>query len=797
MTGEIKRGDESFTLSGTVYDFMMQEGRNGYSSATPFAPRQSQGERSYADYDVTSSIIFTAMTGGFGQDRATDLTAFFNSRNVDARGGRLILGPLPHLNQATPSGLSSHADGLLDGTFTGDTLGFHYAYSTATQKIAAYFDCPTDVNDLHRIWLPVKATVAAGAITVGLYNSAATPDGIGEPGSSITTATVSKASCRQFGGWVEAAFSAPASVAPGSRYWVTVEHSGTDTTAVGWYGASSTSTTYRNCKVYDGASWTASASNWHMIFWTDDSSQRPDGPLHWIQGTGEDGILRLWAYAGRRFYYIGADGLPVAVEDGAGAKYEALADITDTVFFQGTSDAAPFVYFGQGTGSDMLKFDGDVVGTETWAAISSIKASKLAVHDNYIWRIDEDGAFSGSVDGATYGTPIAVGDLAYGVRSLISWNGFLYAGKDDGLYKCTYTVGAPPAPVAAVKALDFGPQADNNNFSWMEIHQGDLYFPIGQGIMRYTTGDVLTPVTPDTGLNLAASQRSLPKAGFSSLGTLWVAMEGPPDGDSTILAYENGAWFPLITAPRKGDMIRGLHGEPGLYGDIPRLWYGNGLQVAYAQIPFTTSKRWTWEDADWQVTGYLDFSWVDGNLRTINKDWISVKVHVEKVSAVAGGAYVQVWYREDDTTAWAQVGANITTEGVQSVSFASSTYGGKVQLRVYLYRGTFGSDTVTPQVQALEIKYLERPPSLYSFTRTYRWSDDMVWRSGEPSNLTFGEWMTNLVTLRDSAEPLSYTHRSGLTRSVHIVRFNVMENWDTRDMNDHGTALAALELVEV
>ena len=94
MTGEARRADELFTLNGTEYAFMLSStSGNGCASASPFAPKTITGDKKYADYDAMSAVAFTDLSGGSGQEYADDTTMYRGGLDIDARGGKIILGP--------------------------------------------------------------------------------------------------------------------------------------------------------------------------------------------------------------------------------------------------------------------------------------------------------------------------------------------------------------------------------------------------------------------------------------------------------------------------------------------------------------------------------------------------------------------------------------------------------------------------------------------------------------------------------------------------------------------------------
>jgi hypothetical protein len=808
----VRPGDEVFVLNGTAYNFELAAGGAlGFSSDSPFAPKSTSGERSYADYDPFSAVAFTDLSGGMGQERATDVTKYYDASNVDARGGRLILGPLVHYNSATLPGLDTHSDALLQGTNTTGTLDY-LGIGASLPKVATKLIIPTGFAEIDRFWLPLKGYALAGTITIKVYN-----DSSGAPGTEMATTTLSRDELQPFGAWAQASFTPAVAVSAGGTYWISVEHAGADSVLY-WYGGTSDVPAYSsndNCVSWVDGAWAANTGTyWHLIVMYDDPTTRPDSSLRYVLGAGEDGITRLWGYSGRRLYYIGAASLPVAVQDGAGNSFEAAAEILHAVWFRAVADAHPYLYCALGDATSYVKFDGNI-GTEQWATITmtgsgvSQGARRLAVHDNLLWRADEVCNVSASLDGTAYGGTVAVGDKTYPIRNMLSWNGLLYVGKDDGLYSVTYAAGYPTSGAPTVtKVLDFGAMASSVNFAAMCEHQGDLVFSLERGLIRFTGGNVVTPISPDTGLNLSADQRAVYRSAHSSLNVLWVCAEGSLTGKSSLMALIDWHWHPIVTLPRAGDMMRSVHVEPGLYAQYPRVWFKAGLQVAYVNMPTTTQKRWLWgTDMDYVATGTIDLPWIDGNIRTINKDWVQVEIDARNCDVdrpgtpPAYGNRVEIYYRTEEDAAWTLLG-HVHAAGISTVAFPASTYGGKVQLRIGLWTAD-GANPLSPppQVEAVVLKYMERPADAVAFTRTYILKGRSPNRAGSTGVKSLAQWVTILQTLRESAEPLTFYPfwgvDAGVSYNVHIANYAVSEVRSEVGVSAAASMIATLKLNQV
>jgi hypothetical protein len=872
--GQVWQSDEQYALlredGGTTYyyfSFPESGGAQGGGSVSPFAPKSTTGARGYQDYDVFSAIALSDLTSGMGQEILTDATAYYTAVNVDARGGKLVLGPLTHGSTGTGE-LSDPAmlqwETPTDATFAGEhdaiTQDFpdsdnwgttevapdfgerHWAtFGLNRNRIAVRFNTATDQIALDRVWLYLKGpAVAADTLTVALY--------LADPLSSYPvpttghTTTLSAKNLTPTGGWVEAVFTGETSLAAANTYWliVTVEsanalddygwygstHLGTDarvlhsSTAVGtwewWPLPADVADDYTPLENSDSVAYFA-----NMLFWYAQPFVQPSAPPRFVPGAGEDGVRRIWLYAGKYLYYIGANSTPTIVSIVPPESVETQpwyqGEITTGAWFKGSGDSFPYLYLALKTTLTLPAYiyrcDGDVLGGVTFTPLgAAIQAQCFAVQDNMLWRAYSTNQVDGTLDGlwtdATGSVPghtVSVGDKSYPVRNMLGWAGALYVGKDDGLYKVSYPIGYPLGDMTptCVKVLDFSAQIAANNFELMCEHQGDLYFSLGLGLLRLTGSGVLTVVTPELGLELEAGSRGLYRAAASSLNVLWVLVEGQGGADSLsyLLACVDGNWHPIHTAPRSADMFRSLTIDGGLYGTLPRIWFGSGLQVVYLNMPTQSQKRWLYINgeigADFWYSGYLLTSWIDGNIRTIEKDWCSVEVVCREVgltnAAIVDPGQVTIYWRPDVDTAWSEVGTT-TTEGTTTLTFPPLSHSGKCQLKIELTRSFF--PYTTPIVEAVILKYLERPVDSKRFTRTYDLHHDR--RNGAHSVLSIQEKLQSISDLRNSPEPIEFYAWWGSHYRVHILDFSFSDQRERmNDLQDSGSIIVTVNLIEV
>lgn len=764
------RFDETLTTSaGDIYGFMLAPGNQGFSTTSnPFAAKSATGDRTYGDYEATAALALSDLSGGMGQDRLVSATKYWTGSSIDTRGKRLVLGPDQHAIVSASLDMQANVE-LVGGTTT-----WQPCYASTRQRLATRF-VPTTTGAMDHFIILLKRDVGAGAVTVAVKTEVG-----GLPGVALDTQTISAQSV--FGAWIHITITISASVVlnAGVPYWIEVAHAGTSTTAVSWGWASSGTSVYWNGSSYVSLSGQG-------IFWYENAETQPDTLPTFLVGSGEDGIQRVWLYAGRRLYYINAASQVQPVMIG-GSVFEFPNEITGAAFFKGTGDSHRYLYVALGATTDMVKFDADIVGAPTMATVASSKGEVLAVHDNKLWR-SLTGSVQYSTNGSTWaGSGGEVGDSSYPVQALISWNAALWAGCADGLFRVTYT----GTTLTVIKQVDFTPLAEATNFSMMVIHLGDLWFNIATGIVRYTSGGVVTPVAPEIGVNISQNERHVFTAAVSAITTLFVAAQASPGNETVILAYAENGWHPIISLPRRGDAVASLALDPSLYGVSPRLWYSAGLQVHYSVMPTGGQLRWTYADADYEANGQLVTSWFDTNLQTIDKDWMTLQVHADKIAA--GHQYMTCYYQLSETDTWHIVGT-VTASGVSSFAFPALSFSPKIRLRIDLYSD---DSTLTPHLIAVVLKFLERPEAIHTYARTYRMGPHVSDRNGTPLGRSVAQCVADLQALASQKEPLAWRPWWGGTKTVHIMIYNATEvRAEMIEGEDEGHIMVVVRLQEV
>ena len=272
---------------------------------------------------------------------------------------------------------------------------------------------------------------------------------------------------------------------------------------------------------------------------------------------------------------------------------------------------------------------------------------------------------------------------------------------------------------------------------------------------------------------------------------------------SAIMSYNDGAWHPLAQLPRRGDLVRSLMVEPGWYGETPRIWFGSTICTSYVVMPLSTMRRWLWDlDYEYATNGHLYTSWIDGGLRTVTKDWISCDVDLVIPGDAADQFEVSLMYRTSEGGTWTPAtvagstgyNSGAHTPGVSTFDFPARSASARIQLRVAIdyYRSV--TTPGTARVQAIILKFMERPDDLQQFSRTYELSTYQAWRNGQTILDGLGERVGWLRTLREAAEPLTWVDWMGTARAVHIVDYRAAERPEIEGDKDAGTVTVSLRL---
>lgn len=494
---------------------------------------------------------------------------------------------------------------------------------------------------------------------------------------------------------------------------------------------------------------------------------------------GNPVCFRLFTTAASLFLATGGASRDVFAWDNTNGDWDPetsgiAADPTDMLEYQG------IIYVATGEANNMRKRTAGV-----WAD-GVVPADFLAQFGNMVlYRADNINEIYwtvAAVPGATdWNGPIYVGDTNTQIRSLAVGDGKLYVGKDDGLYYIQ--------DQRAYQLLDMSFARDPNNFKNMKWWQGALYFPILNGLFRLI-GSTLQAVGPNLG---AAGAVELGIGSNINQGTLKSLASGkrgrivdltPTDnflyavidagttgfsGTSQIVAYNGTGWHQIIEGAASGTRIRAAFftGSLATTGQLtnPRLWFGYGNDPYNIILPLGTEDPFEYSAETYAASGTLDSPSFDAGLANIFKEWVSIQVYSEGLTA---DETLQISYTLDDMGIGetnGQIRQNLidsdgtayafTVSPYQKIRLPANTIAKKLQLRLSLARG--GTTTLTPKIKKVVVEYMTRPDTRYGWQCILRAGKDI---KNSYDNMVVkrdaAEWMQLLMRYRDYRQRVNF-----------------------------------------
>jgi len=557
---------------------------------------------------------------------------------------------------------------------------------------------------IERVWYYLRShtSLDSGAVVASLCED----DG-GLPGAVLASAEVEKVLVTGYGSWVPVEFSSSALV-PGQYYHVEIDASallrgenvewlvGEDIRSLGLGGITKTD--------YDGRVEAELGPLPLCLGQYPDLA--PDTPVvKWLEFKGQAESFYVYGLAGKRLYRMATPLSQTPVRDAVGVKLFAT-DGTDllavTPDYALELDVTPRMLVALGVDTDMEEWNGDIVDGSGWATITGWQARRLLFFDNLYWRASYDeergwfvqGSYeyedwTESLAGGDAGEWGIVGDPRFPVNGLFGWKGQLYAGKSDGLYILTPEPGYPASgKLVVTKQLDLSSEIHPNNFEAFAEWHDDLYFSLGHGVAKLTSGNVFSSVGPERGLGDGGYTRGRFTSFHSTLTQMYATYTGNANQWSSVMSY-TGGWHIIASSGRVGDAMGSLFVDSGLYSEFPALWFSNHALVSHALQPTESLRRWTYVDRDRgdsspirffdrspgnnfsEAPGILVTSWFSGKMATVIKSWTVLDIEADSIGPEQR---IDLYYRREDYEDFIFFGS-VTASGLSRVASAGEMYG--------------------------------------------------------------------------------------------------------------------------
>lgn len=721
---------------------------------------------------------------------------------VDARSGHLMMAPERVVKGAPYYEMKIHDSSVLVAEQL-DSGGSQYGLAERFQMPASGY------TTIRSIAILVKRSDSmdytnASTFTVGIVADAAGP----KPGTTLGSATVAlKAETDAYSPfpdrwrhgdwfWLEATFSSDVVVGAGNYYWISV-YNNQSPEVLHWaedqYGG-----TIATRSVHNGTAWQDGTSDYRLMIKVSyrDGAKQFDSFLRCMQVyRGSDNIERMYAGTNYRvLYYNPAWG---------GGQWWESKETSVPVLQLLEFDNKLFAALGPAT--DMEYSDGSSPESTAWTTISSNQANALAVHDNMIWKAD-DNEVKASTTGmsADWGaTAVKVGDPGTPVQAMVSHGGKLFCAKPEGIYEVTYpdTYPGSGTPTANLM-LDFN--TERYPRTWLIDWHSGLYFPGAGGVYELKSGllrnlwedkvdeGALDPrsfmappmVAPVKGTDPPYTRPrswaplydhgpvSWTCAQATTRGILF-ARSNPHQHTSDLIWYDGRNWYSLRSV---GDLAS--DGGPRNVGEYLTacfvqdagggrgwMWFNEGFGIAQTEWP-----TWTDNTADDDTVEYEDraqavtpwFSLAE------NREILLVKVGLTSYGLAPPISFqrAEVHYRLAGQSSWTELG-DFETSPYQEISFPAGTKSHRIQFKLEFdcYQQTV---TISPMIEQLDLFYQTIPEKSTTHQLILSCAGNADMRTGGTDERTAGETLADLRALLGISS-FTYKDPEGVSHTVRVT----------------------------
>ncbi|MHA2069797.1 MAG: choice-of-anchor R domain-containing protein, partial [Candidatus Thorarchaeota archaeon] len=262
-------------------------------------------------------------------------------------------------------------------------------------------------------------------------------------------------------------------------------------------------------------------------------------------------------------------------------------------------------------------------------------------NENYIWRARNEnpaewtGLDQTSVSKAedvnwgtdlTFGSGIPVGTRDHLITGLVQYNGKLWVGKEDGLWFIDFDGSYDRA-----YPLQIGLEAMSEPENCRTMFAKDLFLLFNwSNSLERLYGSTVDDIGPWRGAGMVERARGPIVDGIPVIGWMFVAVDGGPDGQSSILGYNGRGWHTLFRGPSRvlsafsGDndnpRIRSLHWQSIPGKDATNiLWWEFGGQIMFMRFPRASLNPSQDSNMDFAPESYVVQSEMDAGYAELEK----------------------------------------------------------------------------------------------------------------------------------------------------------------------------------
>lgn len=669
MRSEIK-------LDGNYYKLI---GLPTQTQANQMASKVGQGTSEYGDLTTWSAWIQDDWQDGIGNLRPHEGNGILYAEAESRVPNQLILrGKLQQVDTRQTANVP--ADCRYNPT---NVVGsFACSSATTTTKAAIEFTTPATLNST-TFWAYVWLQAAAGTqILFEVRNNNA-----GSPGASvIASTTVTHGTTFPGFCWVGGQLAYSGTLVAGTTYWLCVSTT-SGSFSVG-YGITGYSV---NSKLLVSGSWVDQTTK-YMAYLT--TAQQM---VNMVGNNNGSGFFRftstadtLYCYGGNRLYkYSVANDNWVLVASGSGVVsglISSVGQLSGTVYF---ADDAP-----------LISSSSTMSTSETISNSTGVDATGWRDAGGYLWKAHTGIDVSYTTDGSTYThtTDMRIGSWDRYITGMCNLGDDMCISTTEGLYRITAGDFARPI-------MRWGSIRANNGMS-MVNHEGSLYAVADNRVYRFTQDLQRQDIwlTRDDDLITAR----LGKVQSVCTCNSWlIAFCGDNGGNSkpTAWAFQNEHWHCIATFPDSA--VQGT--DNGLinyacYYDATTsyLWFMTPQGVTYRlYMPGTAINPYNDTSTAYAAEGWVEWDWFDSPVRDAPKDYDSIAIIGENISATCP---INLYWKDDASTDWELLGTVSSNYQEFRWTLASGNRPNTRRFKLGLRLAT-SAGASTPRIRAIRVKY--------------------------------------------------------------------------------------------
>lgn len=401
-------------------------------------------------------------------------------------------------------------------------------------------------------------------------------------------------------------------------------------------------------------------------------------------------------------------------------------------------------------------------GSET-ITTASVPGRLFMRWKGYLWRAINNEAYYTS-DGSTWSSAIEVCPSGFTINSIMGHNDYIFCCCDDALYY----IGVADLVFTVTEWGQLNPDEDfgEGALNW----QGSLYIPALQGILRYDASSLL-PVGPDLGEGLPLNRSGEIAALATQNNYLYCAVRATL-GPSTVWAYNGQGWHYITELPTNEEMF------------ITSLFYHRARQKLF----IGTNKGVVWhvtasdnpnvllldELAYTAPYATIETDWIFGGLMDVDKDWESVMILGDNISA---DYPIRVYWVDDDSEVWEYLGE--VTESGQELRWSdydTRPNSKRLSLGLGLYSKYTPDWSGTPIVRAVRVKYHNMIRDTYRWNLPIQVSDDQTMLDDTVNTYTAAQQRSHLDSLVRQVPPVILEDIDGTQYECKVLDATVQQD---------------------